>query len=95
MALTVLDYMEGDASPNVEVARVQSTAATGDIFFSRKFSKILGHEVQNHGATFASGVVRDPPKLVITQGSSTTNAKVEIQHTATTEVFSLILYGEL
>ena len=94
MALTVEDYMEVDGSPNIESVRVKSTSATGDKFVSRKFGNIKAVIAQNHGATFASGVVRDPPKIVITNSTAGT-ADVEIQHTATDEFFSLFILGEL
>ena len=89
-------YLETPGSSNVEVFRVSSTNATGDFVFSRRFIKIKTVHVQNHGATIGTGV-KDPPKLVITQGNeaSATMAKIEIQHTATQEVFSLIVFGDM
>lgn len=94
MALTESDYLEVNGLPMLEVVRVESTADTGDTYTSKKFQKIKGVNAQNHGATFATGVARDSPKLVITQGSATANATVEIQHSAATEVFSLFIWGE-
>ena len=87
-------YNEIPGTPEVEVFRVRSSV-NGDFLYSRRFSKIKAVMVQNHGATFASGVVVDPPKIVITQGSSTTSAKITLNHTATAEFFSIIVFGEL
>ena len=89
-------YLKTPGSSQVEVFRVTSTNATGDFVFSRKFIKIKTVLVQNHGANIGTGV-KDPPKLVVTQGNeaSAAMAKVEIQHTATQEVFSLIIFGDL
>jgi len=93
MTLTVSDYLEVHGDPNLEIVRVSSTA-NGDTYTSKKFHRIKNVQIQNHGATFATGAALDPPKYVITQGSSTTNAKVSIVHTDTTEVFSLFIIGE-
>ncbi len=87
-------YAEVPGTPEIEVYRVRSSV-NGDFLFSRRFSKIKAVQVQNHGATFATGVARDPPKTVITQGSSTSSAKITLNHTATAEFFSIIVYGEL
>ena len=94
MTLTISDFLEVDGSPNLEVVRVSSTA-NGDSFFSRKFHKIKAVITQNHGTTFATGVARDSPKIVVTQGSGTNNAKITITHSAATEVFSFLIVGEL
>jgi hypothetical protein len=93
MALTVSDYLEVHGTPVVEVARVSSTAS-GDYFISKKFHRIKAVLIQNHGATFDAGVSRDSPKITIVQGGATNNAKVQITHTTTTEVFSILLIGE-
>jgi len=90
MALTVTDNIEITGSPNIEIARLSSTAS-GDSY-STKFKKIKTFLIQNHGATFATGV-RDNPKVVVTQGTSTANAKIAITHTTTTEVFSVFIFG--
>ena len=87
------DWMEINSSPNIEVFRVMSSAS-GDYFYSRKFSKVIGYEAQNHGATAATGVARDPPKISITERTDGGMAKVTITHSATQEVFTIILYGE-
>lgn len=93
MTLTVSDYLEVNSFPGIEVARVSSDLSS-DTYTSKKFHRIKNVQIQNHGATFATGVARDSPKFIITQGSSTTNAKVSIIHTDTTEVFSLLIIGE-
>ena len=87
-------YIEAQGSPEIEVFRVKSSNAS-DWFFSRRFKKIKSIMIQNHGATFATGVARDPPKVIATQGTATANAKVTITHTATAEFFSVIVFGEL
>lgn len=87
-------YAEVPGTPEIEVYRVRSSA-DGDFLFSRRFSKIKAIQIQNHGASFATGVSRDPPKTVITQGTATSSAKITINHDTTTEVFSIIVYGEL
>lgn len=93
MTLTVSDYLEVNGTPNLEVVRVTSTA-NSDTYTSKKFHRIKNVQIHNHGAAFTTGVSRDNPKFVITQGSATTNAKVNILHTDTTEVFSLFIIGE-
>ena len=91
-------YEECTGTPEIEVFRVTSDAS-GDYFFSRKFHKIKSFMVQNHGATFATGTLAagvDPPKIVVTDGTATTSAaKFTITHTATKEVFSIIVIGDL
>ena len=87
-------YSEIPGTPEIEHFRIKSSV-NGDFFFSRRFQKIKVISVQNHGATFATGVSRDPPKIVITQGSATANAKITINHTATAEFFSIRIIGEL
>ncbi len=94
MTLTELDRMEINSAPAMEIVSIQSTV-TGDVFVSKKFQKITGIAVQNHGATAATGVARDSPKLVVSQGSTTRNSRITITHTNTTEVFTLILTGEM
>ena len=86
-------YDETPGSPNKEVFRVTSDASL-DFFYSRKFEKIKGFIVQNHGATF-NGTSRDSPKVVVTQGTNGQAAKFTITHTATEEVFSFVIYGDL
>ena len=87
-------YCENPGIPEIEVFRVTSDAS-GDYFFSRRFKKIKSVLIQNHGATFATGAARDPPKLTITQGSATATGKLTITHTTTEEVFSVIVFGEI
>ena len=89
-------YYYSEVSPTLEIEhfRVKSSL-NGDFFFSRRFQKIKVISIQNHGATFATGVSRDPPKVVITQGSATANAKITINHTATAEFFSIRIIGEM
>ena len=93
MTLTVNDNLEIPGSPEMEVVRVTSTA-TGDAYQSRRFYMIKGFSVQNHGATFATGTLADPPKVVLTQGTATNSATLTITHTGSAEVFSLIIWGE-
>jgi len=92
MTTTINDYLEVHGNPNLEVVRFTSTTV-GDSVTSKKFNRIKTVLIQNHGATFATGI-RDPPKVIITQGSATTNAKVTVMHSGTTEVFSLLIVGE-
>ena len=93
MAITVTNEMEINGASEMEVVLLTSTA-NDDVYFSKKFHYIRALLVQNHGATFSTGVARDEPKVVITQGNSTANAKITITHTATTEVFSIFLFGD-
>ena len=89
------DYIEAPGNPQIEVFRVTSDA-DGDYFFSRKFIKIKAPLVQNHGATLNTGS-RDQPKIVVQQGDEATStpAKITINHTATEEVFSFIIIGDM
>ena len=87
-------YMEIHGDNEIEVFRVQSDTS-GDWFYSRRFYYIKSFLVQNHGTTFATGVARDPPKITITQGTANAPAKVTITHTTATEVFSIILIGDM
>lgn len=87
------DWMEINTNPLIEVFRVTSNE-TGDYIFCRKINRVKGAWIQNHGATYATGIARDTPKLAITQGSATSNAKITITHTTTREVFTLIVVGE-
>ena len=86
-------YDECPGNPQIEVIRVTSDAS-GDYFYSRKFEKIKVPLVQNHGATFNTGV-KDPPKITVTQGTDGKAAKITITHTTTEEVFSFIIFGDL
>lgn len=88
-------YLELPGSPNVEVFRVESDTS-GDWFYSRKFIKIKTFLVQNHGANIGTGV-KDPPKVVVTQGNeaTATMAKLTITHSSTDEVFSFIIFGDM
>lgn len=86
-------YDECPGNPQKEIFRVTSDA-DGDYFFSRKFEKIKIPMIHNHGATFNTGSI-DQPKVVVTQGTDGKAAKITINHTATEEVFSVILYGDL
>ena len=86
-------YDEAPGNPQKEVFRVTSDV-NGDYFFSRKFEKIKTIQIHNHGATFNTGSI-DQPKVVITQGTNGNAAKITINHTATEEVFSVIIYGDL
>ena len=93
----ITGYIEVTGTPEIEVIRVHADAS-GDYFYSRKFKKIKSFMVQNHGASMATGVSRDPPKVVVTNAgdtSSGTTAKFTITHTATDETFSFIIFGEL
>ena len=93
----ITGYVEPTGHPEMEVIRVHSDY-TEDYFYSRKFKKIKALSVQNHGASMATGVSRDPPKVVVTNAgdtSSGTTAKFTITHTATDETFSFIIFGEL
>lgn len=87
-------YAEVPPTSEIETFRVRSSL-NGDFLFSRRFHKIKGVSIQNHGATFATGVARDPPKVVITQGANGNTAKITINHTATAEFFSIKVYGML
>lgn len=86
-------YNECPGSPNIEVFRVTSDS-NGDYFYSRKFSKLKVPLVHNHGATFNTGS-RDQPKITVTQGTNGNPAKITITHTATKEVFSFIIFGDM
>ncbi len=86
-------YDECPGNPNIEYIRVTSDA-DGDFFYSRKFEKIKTPLVQNHGATFNTGS-KDQPKIVVTQGTNGKAAKITINHTATEEVFSFIIFGDM
>lgn len=86
------EYLEIPGDPTIEHFRVTSDS-NGDWFYSRRFHKIRSVMVQNHGATFATGVSRDPPKITVTQGTKGNPAKITINHTATSECFSIRLEG--
>lgn len=83
----IQDWMEINASPAIEVYRVTSNES-GDWIIPRKIRKISAALIQNHGATFATGVARDEPKLTIADN------KVTITHTGTRETFSVIIMGD-
>lgn len=90
-------YTEIPGTPEIEVYRVRSSV-DGDFILSRRLNKIKSIMIQNHGATFATGGLTagaDPPKTVITQGTNTSSAKITINHSATAEFFSIIVFGEL
>lgn len=87
----IYDYIEINGSPNMEVFRVKSSNAS-DFLYSRKFSKIIGLLVQNHGSSFAAGVVRDPPKINISHNTGSA-AKITITHNSA-EFFTIALWGE-
>ncbi len=86
-------YNECPGDPSIEIFRVTSDAS-GDYFFSRKFEKIKTPLIHNHGATFNTGSI-DQPKIVVTQGTDGKAAKITIYHTATEEVFSVIIFGDM
>ena len=86
-------YIECPGDPSIEVFRVTSDA-DGDYFYSRKFEKIKTISIHNHGATFNTGSI-DQPKAVVTQGTNGKPAKITIYHTATKEVFSVIIFGDM
>ena len=90
----ITGYVEIPGTPEIEVIRVHADAS-GDYFYSKRFQKIKTVMVQNHGNGMTTGVSRDPPKVVVTQGGANANAKVTIYHTATDETFSFIIWGEL
>ena len=92
MALTVLDRLEPTGNPEFEVVRVQSTS-NGDTYISQHFYMIKSFMIQNHGATFATGI-KDAPKVTLTQGTATSPALLTINHSASTEIFSIIIIGE-
>lgn len=90
----ITDYIEPTSMPEIEVFRVTSTG-NGDWFYSRKFEKIKSIMIQNHGATFGTGR-RDPPKVMVAQGSGGSAARITINHTDDAqEVFSVIVFGEI
>ncbi len=86
-------YDECPGSPNIEVFRVTSDA-NGDFFYSRKFEKIKTPLIQQHGATFNTGSI-DSPKITVAQGTDGKAAKITINHDATEEVFSVIIFGDM
>jgi len=88
-------YLETPGSSNLEVFRVESDTSE-DWFFSRKFIKIKTVMIQNHGANIGTGV-KDPPKIVVTQGNEATStaAKLTITHDTTAEVFSVFIWGDM
>ncbi len=86
-------YIECPGDPSIEAFNVTSDA-NGDYFYSRKFEKIKTPLVCNHGATLNTGSI-DQPKIVVTQGTNGKAAKIEIFHTATKEVFSFIIFGDM
>jgi len=92
----ITGYVEPTGHPEMEVIRVHSDY-TEDYFYSRKFKKIKALSVQNHGASMATGVSIDAPKITVTQGTAGTGttAKVTITHTTTDETFSFIIWGVL
>ncbi len=87
------EYIENPGNPQIEAFRVTSDA-NGDYFFSRKFEKIKTVSIQNHGANLNTGSI-DQPKVILTQGTNGKAAKIEIFHTATEEVFSVIIFGDI
>ena len=89
------DWLEINSTPHVEVFRVVSNES-GDWFFCRKINTVKAVLIQNHGATFATGVARDPPKVTVTQSaSSAKSAKITITHTSTRETFTVVIIGDL
>ena len=89
------DWMEVNGSPHTEVFRVTSDA-DGDYFFCDKINNVKSVRIQNHGATFATGAATDSPKVTVTQSASSgKSAKIAIGHTATKEVFSVKIIGDL
>lgn len=88
------DWLEVSGSPAIEVFRVTSDE-TGDWLFCRKISRVSAVLIHNHGATIGTGV-KDNPKVTITNGAATgAAAKIEIAHTGTQEVFSIMVIGEI
>lgn len=87
------DWIEIPGNPHIEVFRVTSNES-GDWVFCQRIHRIIGVAIQNHGADIGTGV-RDPPAITITQGSATSCGKITITHTATQEVFSIMVIGEL
>ncbi len=86
-------YIECPGDPSVEAFRVTSDA-DGDYFFSKKFEKIKTVSIHNHGATFNTGSINQP-KIVDTHETNGNAATQTINHTATEEVFSVIIFGDL
>jgi len=88
------DWMEINGSTQIEVFRVTSNES-GDWIYCDKISRVSAVLIHNHGATIGTGV-RDNPKVTITNGAATgTAAKITIAHTATQEVFSVMVIGEI
>ncbi|KKN53834.1 hypothetical protein LCGC14_0598600 [marine sediment metagenome] len=90
----IAGYLEVPGLPQLEVMRVESSL-NGDFVFSRRFQKIKSVHAQNHGTNIGTGVRADNPKITITQGGTNSNAKITINHTATQEVFSLFIWGDV
>lgn len=87
------DWLEINGSPHIEIFRVTSNES-GDWFFCKKISRVLGMTIQNHGATIGTGV-RDNPKITITNATTGGAAKIAIAHSTTQEVFSVMVVGEI
>ena len=88
-------YLEVPGTAQLEIMRVTSTN-TGDFVFSKRFQKIKSAKATNHGATIGTGRRADPPKITITQGIDTSNAKITIGHSdSSQEVFSLFIWGDM
>jgi len=89
----IADWMEIPGSPAIEIFRI-STNESGDWILCNKISRVKAVAIQNHGATFATGVA-DSPKIAITQAAAGGAAKITITHTGTREVMSVMVIGEI
>jgi len=93
-ATGINDWKEINTSPMIEVFRVTS-GNSGDFLFCKKIHKVAAVLIHNHGATFATGVSRDNPRVTVTSGGITKgSAKITIVHSATDECFSIMVIGE-
>ena len=89
------EYLEMPGTAQLEVMRVTSTN-DGDYVYSQRFQTIKSVKATNHGSAIGTGRRADPPKITITQGSATANAKITINHTnSSQEVFSLFIWGDM
>ncbi len=87
-------YLEVPGTAQLEIMRVTSTG-NGDYVYSKRFQKIKSAKATNHGTAIGVGRRDDDPKITITQGGTNANAKITIGHTASQEVFSLFIWGDM
>ncbi len=88
------EYLECPGTNQLEIMRVTSSN-DADHVFSQRFQKIKSVEVCNHGSAIGTGRRADNPKIGITQGSASGNAKITINHDSAQEVFSLFIWGDM